>query len=115
MIGKVTIILCLGGIFLASCHNTQDRPKAAKTVNLTNTTDKTVKNAITNNKGVTLTMLFNKPKGTATVTLNGETIEMKQDTVASGIKYSNAEYEFTEWHSDITLKKNRIIIFVHKP
>jgi membrane-bound inhibitor of C-type lysozyme len=60
-------------------------------------------------------MMFNNTRNTATFILKGETIEMKQDTMASGIKYSNSNYEFTEWHGEIELKKDGKIVFSHMP
>jgi len=62
--------------------------------------------------GVKLDMVFNNAKGTATFTLKGETIELKQDTMGSGLKYSNEKYEYTEWHGRIELKKEGKTIFL---
>lgn len=77
-------------------------------------TDQIVKNSVTNNQGVTLTQIFNNSKGTATFVLNGETIETKQDTMASGIKYSNAHYQYTEHQGEIQITKDGKIIYSYQ-
>jgi membrane-bound inhibitor of C-type lysozyme len=66
----------------------------------------------TDKTGVKLDMVFNNAKGTATFTLKGETIELKQDTMGSGVKYSNEKYKYTEWHGRIELKKEGKTIFL---
>ena len=62
--------------------------------------------------GVRLDMVFHNAKGTAIFTINGETIDMKQDTMGSGVKYSNEKYEYTDWHGRIELKKEGKTIFL---
>jgi membrane-bound inhibitor of C-type lysozyme len=74
--------------------------------------DDMVTATVTDTSGARLDMTFNNTKGTAAFKLNGETIEMKQDTMGSGIKYSNEKYEFTEWHGRIELKKEGKTIFI---
>ncbi len=66
----------------------------------------------TDKTGMRLDMAFNNSKRTAVFTFKGETIEMKQDAMGSGVKYSNEKYEYTEWHSRIELKKEGKTIFV---
>lgn len=73
--------------------------------------DDVVNASVKDAKGTTLDMLFNKTKGTAEMKLNGETIEMKQDTTASGIQFSNDQYKYTEWQGNITLKKGDKVVF----
>lgn len=70
-----------------------------------------VTESVTNADGITLDMIFDKNNGTGIFTFNGETIEMNQDTTASGIRYSNDKYEFAEWQGEITLKENGEVIF----
>ena len=67
--------------------------------------NKIVTATVTDNNGARLDMTFYNSKGTATFLLNGERIEMKQDTMGSGVKYSNEKYEYTEWHGRIEIKK----------
>jgi membrane-bound inhibitor of C-type lysozyme len=70
--------------------------------------------SIANENGTMLDMAFNNTKETATFVFNGETIETKQDTTASGIKYSNLTYEYTEHQGEIYLKKNGKTVFDSK-
>lgn len=73
--------------------------------------DVVIRDTVTNQDGVPLAMTFNNSKQTATFVLKGETIDLKQDQMASGIKYSNPDYEFTEHQGEMTLKKGGNIIF----
>ena len=81
-------------------------------VTLQATDDGIITASATDKTGVKLDMVFNNAKGTATFTLKGETIELKQDTMGSGVKYSNEKYEYTEWHGRIELKKEGKSIFL---
>jgi len=74
-------------------------------------TDEIVTSSVTNKDGIKLDMIYNNTKRTATFKLNGETIEMKQDTTASGIRYSNKNYLYSEWHGQIELKKDGKTIY----
>jgi membrane-bound inhibitor of C-type lysozyme len=92
---KDTIVLCKDGEVLFSNQ------------------DEIVESTVTNKKGQTLYMRFNNTIGIATLKLDNKTIELNGDTVASGIKYSNADYEFRECRGIITLKKEGRVIFTH--
>lgn len=74
-------------------------------------TDPIVRDTVTNRQGDTLVMAYDNTNLTATFMLAGEEIKLKQDTTASGIKYSNAEYEYTEHQGKMTLKKRAKIVF----
>lgn len=76
--------------------------------------DEIVMDSLTNKEGKMLKMLFNNTQSTATFTFENETIEMKQDTTASGIQYSNEHFVFTEWQGQVDLKKDGKSIFTHK-
>jgi membrane-bound inhibitor of C-type lysozyme len=76
--------------------------------------DNIVHASVTNDSGTTLDMTFNNTQGTALFIVNGDTIDMKQDTMASGVKYSNSSYEYNEWQGNITLKKDGKVIFEQK-
>jgi len=78
------------------------------------TTGEVISSSVTNANGDRLDMLFNNNLHTATLFYKGETIELKGDTMASGIKYSNPDYQFTEWHGEIELKKDGKPVFSHK-
>ncbi len=76
--------------------------------------DEIVIDSLTNKEGKMLKMLFNNTQSTATFTYENETIEMKQDTTASGVQYSNEHFVFTEWQGQVDLKKDGKSIFTHK-
>ena len=61
--------------------------------------------------GRVLKYTFDNVAGKGTFVFEGETIEMKQDTMASGIKYSNATYEFIEHQGNGELRKNGEVVF----
>ena len=107
-------------ITVTSCQQTKNND-AEKTTSPTVTTeqkaasptieDKIVSSSITNKEGVKLDMVFNNTKKTATLVFKGETIELKQDTMGSGVKYSNDKYLFSDWHGQTELKKKGKTIF----
>lgn len=76
--------------------------------------DEMVRDTITNEEGKVLTMAFNNEKQTATLIWQGETIELKQDQMASGMKYSNSTYVLTEHHGELTLFEGENVVFSHK-
>lgn len=75
-------------------------------VSSTESTDSIFTGSVTNNAGSTLKQSYNKTKGTAVFEVNGETIIAKQDTVASGIQYSNEHYIYKEHRGDISIYKD---------
>lgn len=111
MIRNAFIFIGVIAAFLIIACQGNKNEKALKNIV---STDDFVTSHITNKDGKTLEVLFNNTKGTATFYYNGDTVEMMQDTVASGIKYSNDQYEYIEWHGEITLKKENEIVFEHK-
>jgi len=112
MIKRFLSIAVLAGLIFTAC-NTSTRPTNEPTEqNTVNAgTDEIVQNTVTNSNGTTLQMTYNNTKGTATFVLNGETIELKADTVASGIKYSNPQYIYVEHQGNIKLMKNGEVVF----
>mgnify|MGYP000850956617 CR=1 FL=1 len=56
-------------------------------------------------------MEFNNDAGTAVLFFRGDTIFLKQDTMASGIRYSNNQYVYMEWQGQSTLYKDSLIVF----
>ena len=107
-------------VVFASCasrQTSQDRKQSNEvaTVNSTDTlkTGKIITATITNKEGVTLTLRFNNAEQTCKLELNGEKIELKQERMASGIRYSNEHFVYTEWHREIRLYKDGKLIFSH--
>ncbi|MDR3346770.1 MAG: MliC family protein [Campylobacteraceae bacterium] len=87
---------------------------------LSGCTDKADKNAdknivratVTDENGVSLNIIFDNAKDTANLTLpDNTTILLKGVAMASGIKYANDEYEYSEWHGESELKRGDEIIF----
>ncbi|MDR0408525.1 MAG: MliC family protein [Campylobacteraceae bacterium] len=65
---------------------------------------------ITDTKGNSLHIVF--AQNTASITLpDNSTAILKSVKMASGIKYVNDEYEYSEWHGNIELKKGKEVIF----
>lgn len=62
----------------------------------------------------TLHYKFDNAKSNAVLKFKGEDIQLKQDTMASGIKYSNDKYVYTEHQGKITLTKDGKVIFSHQ-
>ena len=73
-----------------------------------------IADSVTNAEGVTLKMQFDNAAETALLELNGEKIDLKQERMASGIKYSNADYEFTEHQGKIELSKAGKVIYSYE-
>jgi membrane-bound inhibitor of C-type lysozyme len=114
---KETLLIALvAGVFLASCGgNTAGKKQDSEDLNKTAAIfDKLVQSAVIDSTGSILEMAFNPTNDSALFVFNGEIIELKADTVASGIRYSNKDYVFSEWHGEITLTKNGKVVFTHK-
>lgn len=112
MIKRFLSVAVLAGLVFVACNNSPkptNEPTEQNTISTAN--DEVVQNSVTNSNGTTLQMTYNNTRGTATFVLNGETIEMKADTVASGIRYSNSQYVYTEHQGDIKLMKNGEVVF----
>ena len=83
-----------------------DTVKTTTDVTSTISRDEVYNGSVTNDAGITLKQSYNTTKGTAVFEVNGEVITAKQDTVASGIQYSNEHYIYKEHKGDISLYKD---------
>lgn len=101
---KITFILAVSMILFGACSNS----------NKNQNNDDVVTATINNSKGETLDVTYNTKKETATIVLNGETIVLKQQPSASGIRYANEMYEYTEWQDEVELTKNGEVVFSNK-
>ncbi|HZL08757.1 MAG TPA: MliC family protein [Prolixibacteraceae bacterium] len=72
-----------------------------------------VSGRMTDQGGNLLKYTFNNSEGTCILELNGELIELKQERTASGIKYSNEQYSYTNWHGETRLSNDGKLIFSH--
>jgi membrane-bound inhibitor of C-type lysozyme len=106
-------------LFFSSC---QDRKSSNKTEKSSSeienkSEDYSLKNneivssTITNKDGIRLKYSFNNSEGTCILELNGELIRLKQERTASGIKYSNGHFIYTNWHGETNLFKDGKLIF----
>ncbi len=86
--------------------------KGGKTIFYNNPT--LVESIVKNPEGKTLEMKFDNSNNTASLVFNGKIIELKADPTASGIRYSNRDYVFSEHQGKIELQKNGIIIFSYQ-
>lgn len=114
---KIFLTFSIFGVFLFSACSESPKQvnKESTTIEkATELTDDIVEITSTGKDGKQLKMAFNNTKGTATVNLNGETIELVQERAASGIWYKNDIYEFRGKGNDIELKKDGKIIFEHE-
>ncbi len=103
----------LSVMIFASCTGNSAKKQDTNTVTTT-ATDSIVKSTLTASDGKTLELAFNTTKETATAVFNGETIELTQQPMASGIRYTNANYELTQWQGETELKKDGKTVFTHK-
>lgn len=117
---KGTMLIVIVAFLIISCtnanteKNTAPPPPPIPDSVFINTTDSIVSSSVANNKGETLFMKYNNKQGTAVFILGKDTLHLKQDTTASGVHYSNKDWEYEEWHGEITLKKGSKIIFTNK-
>jgi len=112
---KVFFMLTLvsGMLVFASCNQkkTASVEEVLVTTPVTTFENEIVKNSVTDDKGNVLYLTFDNPKGLVDIVLKGDTITLMQDTTASGIKFSNAQYVYEEWQGKVTLKKDGSVIF----
>lgn len=102
----ITIIATL--LFI-SCSNSPKQENSSTT-----TKDEIVLISSTNKTGKTLDISFNNTKGTATLSYDGDTIELIAQKSASGFWYKNDQYELRGKANDIVLKKNDTVVFEHQ-
>ena len=88
---KNTILsaIVLMTLALNACTEKAKQQETATTPPVATTPDEIVASSVSNKDGQKIDMAFNNTKSTATMQLNGETIELKQDTTASGIIQGN--------------------------
>jgi membrane-bound inhibitor of C-type lysozyme len=114
MTKNVLAIAMLMVFLLASCNEASKNEKTAPTTETTEkATDEIVTSTATDKTGRVLEMSFNNTNNTATLTFNGETIELAGQSPGSGIWYKNDRYELTGKGDDIELKKDGEIVFTN--
>lgn len=111
------LIGIVASLTVMSCRSTEtsEQQTATSPVATDPQENAVVKRTITNEQGKQLDMTFDNSAQSATLVLNDERIDLRQDTVASGIKYSNGTYEYREHQGVITLTKAEKLVFANKP
>lgn len=113
MTKKILTIAILTALFLNSCKGTS-KQENAETTKTETVADDIVTTLSTDKEGKKLEITFNNTKGTATLSFNGETIELVAQKAASGIWYKNDHYELRGKGNDIDLTKDGKVVFTHK-
>ncbi|MFB6341909.1 MliC family protein [Saccharicrinis sp. FJH62] len=104
-VSSLTILLLISVLImiLSACGTKKTKPIRQE-----------VKTTVYNLAGDSLILKYNNGSGSCKLVHNGDTMLLHQDTTASGIRYSNKQYLYTEWHGEITLKKGKDIVFTNK-
>ena len=111
---KVLTIAMLTALFLISCKGTkkQENTETSSKETVQKTADEIISGKEIDKTGNVLEYAFNNTKNTATLKLNGETIELVGDsTMASGAHYKNDQYNYSNWHGKTIIEKEGKIVF----
>ena len=113
-----SIIMAVVALSISSCQNGNKDTKTEEPAAVENAVKSdgvdVVTNSLTDDKGNILDMKFDNAAGTATFVFNKDTIHLKQDTMASGIQYSNEHYKFNEHQGEATLTKDGNVVFAKR-
>jgi membrane-bound inhibitor of C-type lysozyme len=115
----LVILLVVSQLIFSSCQNRKSGNQTEKSSsgtelkkdNSTLKNNEIVSSTTTNKDGISLKYTFNNSVGICILELNGEIIELKQERTASGIKYSNEHFIYTNWHGETNLFKDGKLIF----
>ena len=117
---KVALIVVLQGWLLISCNgkkisgsSANNTAKIDKPTDTVLTDKKIVEASVINKEGVKLNLKFDNEARICVLYFDGDTVLLKQERMASGIKYSNEHYLYTEWHGEIRLFKDGKQVFSH--
>jgi Membrane-bound lysozyme-inhibitor of c-type lysozyme len=103
---KLLVLTIMGILLFDSCQqNNNFNEESAPMM------EEIVRNSVTDAHGTKLYMTFDNDRATATFEFEGKTIKMTQDTMASGVRCTNKQYEFMEHQGNITLKKDGQLVF----
>ena len=113
MTKTILTITLLSAFLLLSCTGSASKQDNAETTT-ENVADDIVTTTSTDKNGKELEITFNNTKRTATLNFEGETIELTQKRAASGIWYTNDQYELRGKGNDIELRKDGEVVFEHE-
>jgi membrane-bound inhibitor of C-type lysozyme len=108
MFRKITFIATAAfiALFISGCSKEK---AVAESEASSNIVEAIIKN---DNNEVLAHIVFDNPKDTANVTLpDNKSVILKGVPTASGIKFKNEEYEYSEWKGNIKLTKGSETIF----
>jgi len=119
MIKGLVVLFVASLLFFSSCQNRKSNNKTSRSSSGTELkpeesslkSNEIISSTTTNKDGISLKYTFNNSDGTCILELNGEIIELKQERMASGIKYSNEHFIYTNWHGETNLFKDGKLIF----
>jgi len=119
MTKELVVLFVASLLIFSSCQNRKSNSESGKDSSKSElqSDDSLLKKAAivssttTNKDGITLKYTFNNSEGTCVLELNGEIIKLKQERMASGIKYSNEHFIYTNWHGETNLFKDGKLIF----
>src|SRR5690554_51143 len=110
---KKTILsfVMLSALFFTSCTEETASNTAEVSGEKTEIKEDIVKTSSTDEQGNTLEMTFNNTKNIVTIEFEGITQELSSKRPASGIWYTNDEYELRGKGDAIELKKGEEVVF----
>jgi len=119
MTKELVVLFVASLLIFSSCQNRKSNSESGKDSSKSElqSDDSLLKKAAivssttTNKDGITLKYTFNNSEGTCILELNGEIIKLKQERMASGIKYSNEHFIYTNWQGETNLFKDGKLIF----
>lgn len=110
MIKKPILFFLLAGITITSCKSETKEESKKETVEINENLAST---HLENDNGQRIDMSFDKVKGTAEVIFNGDKIYLTSQPTASGILYTNTNYELRGKGQEVIFKKDGQIIFTN--
>jgi membrane-bound inhibitor of C-type lysozyme len=96
------LISLIAGLLAISCKNNSTKAEEGH------------KSTIINVDGHKLDILYDKSGDKAVFVFQGDTIRMKRDTTASGLRFSNEHYIYIEHQGNMELTKDGTIVFEHQ-
>lgn len=73
--------------------------------------DKEIRDVIVDSEGNKMELVFHNEKEELSINYRGEKYHLKQVPMASGIRYEDGEYQFSQWQGKTEFSKNDQILF----
>lgn len=110
----LTIAIVAAAIMTTACGGRKAQETTTTDAKTEVVENEVVKSTVTDSQGKAIILTFDNAKGTASIEFDGETIQLKRDTTASGIRLHNDEYKYEEWQGHSILYKNDEVVFDNK-